>query len=410
MMNINRRVFLRGSALAMAGVGMAPVWLARAAAAGSGSSRRKVLVALFQRGAMDGLNAVVPFGDPRYYEMRPSIAVPAPGKEGGGLDLNGYFALHPSLAPLHSLWKRNQLAVIHATGSPDPTRSHFDAQDYMESGTPGRKSTRDGWLNRALPSDSAARATPLRAISIGPRLARTIRGANSAVAINDIHDFRLREAKSKDALESMYAGTRDTELLTPGRDAFEAMKLIEAIDRSPYTPAAGASYPGSNFGRSLKQIARLIKADAGVEVAFAELGGWDTHTAESQRLPGLLADLAGSIGAFCDDLGDRFEDVVLVTMSEFGRTARENGNGGTDHGHANAMFVASGSAALQGGKVHGKWPGLEREQLYEARDLAVTTDFRSVLGELVSAQLGAADLDRVFPGASAAPTRLGLLA
>lgn len=407
-MTINRRIFLRASAFAMAGVGLAPAWLARAASSGSGS-RRKVLVALFQRGAMDGLNAVIPFSDKRYYEMRPTIAMPAPGKEGGALDLNGSFALHPSLAPLHSLWKRNQLAVIHAAGSPDPTRSHFDAQDYMESGTPGRKSTRDGWLNRALPADATAQANPLRAISMGPRLARTVRGANSAIAINSIHDFKLREAQSKDALESMYAGTRDAGLVTPGRDAFEAMKLVKAIDRAPYSPAAGASYPGSNLGRSLQQIARLIKADVGVEVAFAEQGGWDTHTAESQRLPGLLADLAGSIGAFCTDLGDRFEDVMLVTMSEFGRTARENGNGGTDHGHANAMFVASGSASLKGGLVHGKWPGLEQEQLYEERDLAVTTDFRSVLGELVSTHLGVADLDRVFPGAAGARARVGLL-
>ena len=404
---MDRRFFLRDSALAMAGVGLvAPAWLARAATVAGAAGKRKVLVALFQRGAMDGLNAVIPFTDKRYQELRPSIAVSAPGQDGGALDLDGSFALHPALAPLHRLWKRRQLAVIHAAGSPDPTRSHFDAQDYMESGTPGLKSTRDGWLNRAL--GPAPAATPLRAVSMGSRLARTMRGSNSAVAINQIRDFKLRGgAESKDALEAMYAGTRDADLAAPGRDTFEAMKLIESIDRSPYSPAAGAVYPASPFGRSLQQIARLIKADAGVEVAFADIGGWDTHTNESPRLAGLLADFAGSIGAFCTDLEDRFEDVMLVTMSEFGRTARENGNGGTDHGHANAMFVAGGSPALQGGKVHGKWPGLEPEQLYESRDLAVTTDFRSVLGDLVSAHLGVADVGRVFPGAAA--PRLGLL-
>lgn len=409
MMTTRRRFFLRDSVLAMAGVGLMPAWLARAAGE-PGTRRRKVLVALFQRGAMDGLNAVIPFSDKRYYELRPSIAIPAPGREGGAIDLDGRFALHPSLASLHALWKRKQLAIVHAAGSPDPTRSHFDAQDYMESGTPGRKSTRDGWLNRSLPPSTAA--TPLRAICLGPRLARTVRGAHSAVALNSIGGFKLRDKQSRDALESMYAATPDADLAAPGRDTFEALKLIEAIERQPYSPAGGALYPTSKFGSSLQQIARLIKADAGVEVAFADIGGWDTHAGESQRLPGLLQDFAGSIGAFAADLGDRFEDVILVTMSEFGRTAKENGNGGTDHGHANVMLVAGGSPALQGGKLYGPWPGLAPEQLFEERDLAVTTDFRSVLGELVQGHLGMNEVARVFPGAPSAVlfTRPGLLA
>ena len=385
-MTINRRVFL-GAGLA------APAWLSRAAESGAGP-RNKVLVAVFQRGAMDGLNAVIPFRDKHYYELRPSIAVTAP------LDLDGAFALHPSLAPLKPLWDRKQLAIVHAVGSPDATRSHFDAQDYMESGTPGRKATRDGWLNRSLPP--AAAATPLRAVSMGPRLPRAMRGGNSAVAIADLHDFKLRDQESAGALESMYAGTRE------GRDTFEAMKLIASVERQAYTPAV--EYPRSAFGQSLQQIARLIKANVGVEVAFADIGGWDTHANESPRLASLLSDFGRSIAAFCADLGDRFEDVALVTMSEFGRTARENGSGGTDHGHANVMLVASGGAALAGGKVHGQWPGLEREQLYEGRDLAVTTDFRSVLGELVSSQRGVTDLERLFPGASEAlAKRVGLI-
>jgi uncharacterized protein (DUF1501 family) len=382
---LSRRVFLSGAAAA------APLWLQRAAGAAAG--RRKILVAVFQRGAMDGLNAVIPYTDPLYYKARPSIAIP----KADVLDLgDGRFGLHPALAPLHALWKQKQLAIVHAAGSPDLTRSHFDAQDYMESGTPGVKSTRDGWLNRALPPAEAK--TPLRAVSMGPRLARTLRGANSAVAIASIRDFKVRDRGAKDELESMYSGTQDATLATPGRDTFEAVKLIEKLDRQPYSPAAGAKYPASSFAASLQQIARLVKADVGLEVAFADIGGWDTHNAESTRLPALLTDFAGSLGAFATDLGDRFEDVTVVTMSEFGRTVRENGSGGTDHGHANAMFVLSGSAALQGGKVHGRWPGLAPEQLHEGRDLAVATDFRAVLGEVVSRQLGVADVARVFPG------------
>ncbi|MBM3795103.1 MAG: DUF1501 domain-containing protein [Acidobacteria bacterium] len=393
---LSRRVFLSGAAC------VAPLWLQRAAAA---SSRRKILVAVFQRGAMDGLNAVIPHTDEVYYKARPSIAIP----KSDVLDLgDGRFGLHPALAPLHALWNRKQLAIVHAAGSHDLTRSHFDAQDYMESGTPGLKSTRDGWLNRALPPMPDAK-TPLRAVSIGPRLARTLRGANSAVAINSIRDFKVRDRGSKDELESMYSGTADATLAAPGRDTFEAVKLVEKIDKQPYTPAAGAKYPvGSSFGASLQQIARLVKADVGLEVAFADIGGWDTHNNESARLQGLLTDFAGSLGAFAADLGDRFEDVTVVTMSEFGRTVRENGSGGTDHGHANAMFVLSGSAALSGGKVHGRWPGLAPELLHEGRDLAVATDFRAVLGEVVSRQLGVKDVARVFPGGPAAVVAKGV--
>lgn len=378
---LSRRLFL----------GLAPAWLARAANSAENTGRRKVLVALFQRGAMDGLNAVIPFRDPHYRALRPSLAVASP------LDLDGTFGLHPSLDALKPLWDRKQLAIVHAVGSPDPTRSHFDAQDYMESGTPGRKATRDGWLNRALPAEVAP--APLRAVSMGPRLPRSLRGANSAVAIAKLGDFTLRDKDSMGTLESMYSNLRE------GRDTFEAMKLVESVERAPYTPSA--EYPRSPFGRNLEQLARLIKANVGVEAAFADIGGWDTHTNESQRLPGLLSDFARTIAAFTTDLGDRFEDVLLVTMSEFGRTARENGNGGTDHGHANVMFIAGGTSALRGGQVHGAWPGLAPEQLYEGRDLAVTTDFRTVLGELAGKHLGVPDVSRIFPEGAGSP--LGLV-
>ena len=385
-----RRYFLRCSALAMAGLGAAPSWLLRAAA--QDGRKRKILVAIFQRGAADGLNVVVPFFEKLYYEMRPTIAVPQPGKNNGGIDLDGRFALHPSLQPLKPLWDSGELAIIHATGSPDPTRSHFDAQDFMESGTPGRTSE-DGWLNRALgPVEPGV--SPLRAIAIGAQLPRTLRGSRRAVAVNNLQQFETQNKDVASILETMYATTADPRLMASGKETFDAAKMIESINRNPYTPANGAQYAGG-FGNALQQVARLIKADVGVEAAFAEIGGWDHHVNESPQLTNLLREFGASLVAFARDMGDRMEDIVLVTMSEFGRTAREDGSGGTDHGHGNVMMALGGP--VRGGKVYGRWPGLEPEQLYEQRDLAVTTDFRDVLGEFVSRHLGRSS-DQVFPG------------
>ena len=385
-----RRYFLRCSALAMAGLGAAPSWLLRAAA--QDGRKRKILVAIFQRGAADGLNVVVPFFEKLYYEMRPTIAVPQPGKNNGGIDLDGRFALHPSLQPLKPLWDSGELAIIHATGSPDPTRSHFDAQDFMESGTPGRTSE-DGWLNRALgPVEPGV--SPLRAIAIGAQLPRTLRGSRRAVAVNNLQQFETQNKDVASILETMYATTADPRLMASGKETFDAAKMIESINRNPYTPANGAQYAGG-FGNALQQVARLIKADVGVEAAFAEIGGWDHHVNESPQLTNLLREFGASLAAFARDMGDRMEDIVLVTMSEFGRTAREDGSGGTDHGHGNVMMALGGP--VRGGKVYGRWPGLEPEQLYEQRDLAVTTDFRDVLGEFVSRHLGRSS-DQVFPG------------
>ena len=392
---LTRRIFLRGSAIAMAGAGSVPFWLGRAAA--GVSARRKILVAIFQRGAADGLNVVVPFADKRYYELRPTIGIPAPGgsANGGGqpaIDLDGRFGLNPVLQPLKALWDKQMLAVVEATGSPDPSRSHFDAQDYMESGTPGMK--RDGWLNRALPPERTS--SPLRAISMSANLPRTMQGDTPAIAINDVGQFKAG-GESASIIERMYAASPDRQLAGAGKDAFAAMKMIESLNKTQYTPAGGAQYaPGGELGRSLRQIAQLIKADAGVEAAFAEVGGWDHHQNEPQLLSNVLRQFGAALAAFATDMGDRMEDVVLVTMSEFGRTAAENGNSGTDHGHGDVMFVLGGP--VRGGKVYGKWPGLEREQLYEGRDLAVTTDFRQVLGELVSSHLGTTNLAQVFPG------------
>jgi len=376
----------------MAGAGALPFWLARAATAAEG--KRKILVAIFQRGAADGLNVVVPFADKRYYELRPTIGIPAPGPQNGVIDLDGHFGLNPALQPLKALWDKQQLAIVEATGSPDPSRSHFDAQDYMESGTPGVKS--DGWLNRAL-TPGGPDTSPVRAIAMGAQLPRTLRGVHSAIAVANIQQLRLGDQNGASALESMYANTADAKMGHAGKDAFSAMKMIQSLTQGNYTPAGGAQYgQGGELGRSLQQVARLIKADVGVEAAFAEVGGWDHHGNEPPQLTNLLRQFGSALAAFALDMGDRMEDIVLVTMSEFGRTAEENGNSGTDHGHGDLMMVLGGP--VRGGKVYGRWPGLEKEQLYEGRDLAVTTDFRDVLGELISGHLGQQNLGQVFPG------------
>jgi uncharacterized protein (DUF1501 family) len=404
-----RRFFLRNSALAMVGAGTAPLWLERALyAADAPSPRKKILVAIFQRGAADGLNIVVPHAEKRYYEMRPTIAVPRPTaaadrREDAAIDLNGFFGLHPALAPLKPIWDDGHLAIVHAAGSPDPTRSHFDAQDFMESATPGLKATADGWMNRALPrTDPTAQISPVRAVAMGAVLPRAMRGSNPAVAVQNLSDFQVRNAQAAGAFQALYADTQDAMLHAAGRETFEAVSLLQSIQKQRYEPAAGANYPKGRFGECLRQIAQLIKADVGVEMAFADVGGWDHHVnevgarASEGQLAARLADFGQSLAAFWVDLGDWRQDVAVVTMSEFGRTARENGDRGTDHGHANCMFVMGGG--VRGGQVYGKWPGLEQEQLYEARDLALTTDFRDVLGELVKGQLGNRDLSQVFPG------------
>jgi uncharacterized protein (DUF1501 family) len=405
----SRRLFLKSSALAMFGVGSAPGWLARAVYAKEASPRgKKVLIAIFQRGAVDGLNMVVPHAEPAYYALRPNIAIPRPdGTDKSAIDLDGRFGLHPSLRGLKRLWEERQLAIVEAVGSPDPTRSHFDAQDYMESGTPGFKATPDGWLNRALQREP--HPAPLRAISLSPDVPRSLRGRNEVIAIGNINDFQLRDAQAAAAFESMYGGTADQILNGTARETFEAIRIMRSIQKSPYSPANGARYPNGRLGQSLQQIARLIKADVGLEVAFADVGGWDTHVNETGAQPhigqlaNLLSDFGDALGAFSQDMGDGMADITLVTMSEFGRTVKENGDRGTDHGHANVMFVLGG--AVRGGQVYGDWPGLEREQLYEGRDLNLTTDFRAVLAEVVSKQMGNREITSVFPGFSGMRSR-----
>jgi uncharacterized protein (DUF1501 family) len=398
---ISRRIFLKNGGLALVSLGFAPEFLARTAAASE--ARRKVLIAIFQRGAVDGLNMIVPFGESSYYAARPSIAVARPGSSpDAAVDLDGFFGLHPRLAPLKPLYDAQQLAVVHACGSPDGTRSHFDAQDYMESGTPGVKSTNDGWLNRYLHAREHERATPFRAVAVAPQLPRALQGLAPALAMGQIDRFGIRagdDGMAQASFETEYAAAASTLLRDTGREAFNAIKMLKDADPSRYAPAHGAEYPRSAFGEALKQIAQLVKADVGLEVAYAESGNWDHHANEGAA-NGILAtrldDLGRGIAALHRDLGDRMQDVVVLTMSEFGRAVTENGSRGTDHGHGNAMMILGGG--VRGGKVYGRWPGLEREQRYEGRDLEVTTDFRAVFSEVVRGHLGMNEPSALFPG------------
>jgi uncharacterized protein (DUF1501 family) len=408
-MSITRRIFVRNGALAVVGTAALPGFLTRAAfGAADPGARNKRLVVIFQRGAADGLNIVVPHGEAAYYSMRPTIHIPKKSV----LDLDGFFGLHPAMSAFAPLWKQKHIAIVHASGSPDPTRSHFDAQDFMESGTPGVKATDDGWLNRCLhelPAKSEAGvavpdSSTFRAIALGPSLPRILSGKEPAVALNNLNDFSVGGKNPKavpisNTFEAMYANSVDAVMHGTGQETFDAVKMLRAADPSKYTAAPGANYPKGRFGDSLRQLAQLIKANVGVQVAFADIGGWDHHVNEGNtqgQIANVLGDFSQSIAAFWNDLGDLGEDTVVVTMSEFGRTARENGNRGTDHGHANVMFVLGGP--VRGGRVYGRWPGLDQSQLYEGRDLAVTTDFRLVLSEAVSQYLGNRDLKNVFPG------------
>ncbi len=416
-LNDSRRVFLKSSALAGIVFGAAPRSLMRAVYASGSGTKRKTMVVIFQRGACDGLNTVIPYADPGYAKARPSIAIPAPsgGREGAALDLDGRFGLHPALDALLPLYKEGQLGIVQAIGSPDLTRSHFDAQDFMESGTPGQKSTADGWMNRC--SGSLGRTdSKFRAVALTQTLPRVLRGGSPAVALARIDDFRVREDiemseeadpkssarkpgdASSTAFEKLYADAANDLLGNAGRETFEAIEALKVADPAKYQPREGVSYPRGRLGDSMRQMAQLIKADLGVELAFVDVGGWDHHTAEGSstgQLANLLRQLGGSMAAFHRDLGDRMNDVVVMTMTEFGRTVRENGNRGTDHGHGGVSFVLGGP--VLGGRVFGKFPRLSEENLFEGRDLPVTTDFRDLVGEILVRHMGVSDLAKVFP-------------
>jgi uncharacterized protein (DUF1501 family) len=425
---LNRRMVLKTTGMALVAEGLLPrvfVRMAAAATAPTAPSRR-VLVAIFQRGAVDGLNVLVPYGERVYYDARPSIAVPPPdgslassaAASTAALDLDGFFGLHPSLAPVLPYFRDGSAAFVHAVGSPDATRSHFDAQDFMESGTPGVKSTQDGFLSRAVENRrSAEKPSPLRAVALSPGMPRILAGSAGAVSMTNVGEFGIRAGSStasavaSDSFESMYAEAVAGTLGGAARESFEAVRILKSADPSKIAAENGAEYPRSPFGNSLKQIAQLIKANVGLEVAFTDVGGWDTHAGEGGaqgQLANRLRDYGQAIAAFAKDLGSRMADVTLVTMSEFGRTVKENGNRGTDHGHANFMMLLGGG--VKGRRVYGKWPGLDSSHLYENRDLAVTTDFRDVFGEILERRMNVRNLAAVFPGyAFEASRRLGVV-
>jgi len=405
---VTRRGFMRGGALALVGTSVIPSFLTRSiyAEMTTAAANKKKLVVIFQRGACDGLNVVVPHAEKNYYSMRPSIAI----KQNEVIDLNGFFGLHPQMAAFKPLYDQGHLAIIHAAGSNDPSRSHFDAQDYMESGTPGVKVTPDGWLNRALQAETLAdKPSAFRAVALGTQVPRTLQGKIPAIAVANLNDFSVagkgpQTSPISNAFQAMYDESSDSVLHGTGEETFEAVKMLKAANPAHYQPAAGIVYPNTAFGNSLKQVAQLLKANLGVEAAFSDIGGWDTHQnqgAATGQLANRLKEFSDTIAAFWNDMGADSENITLVTMSEFGRTARQNGTGGTDHGHANVMFVLGGS--VRGGKVYGKWPGLSNEQLNEGRDLKVTTDFRNVLGEAAYRTLGSRNMDLVFPGAQVDP-------
>jgi len=375
------------------------------------------------RGAADGLSIVVPHGDSELYNLRPNIAIPR--KE--VVDLDGFFGLHPSLSPLAQIYKDGHLAAVHACGSPSSSRSHFDAMDYMESGSPDNKNVRDGWLARAAllcPQDRKAQKSPFNLVALGGGLPRSLQGEAGALAIPDLRTFGIvdsrgrvsqtQTAKTMEAMangpksgptgfEALYDEAVGDVLHGPGKESFEAIKMMRKIQPGNYTPDRNAKYPTGKLGDSLRQIAQLVKSDVGLEIAFADVGGWDTHANQAQpndptqgNLSNRLKEVGQALSALYTDLGDKMNDVVILTMSEFGRTARQNGTGGTDHGHATCFFVLGGS--VKGGKVYGDWPGLAPEKLNENRDLALTTDFRSVFGEVALKHLGVSSLEKLFPG------------
>ncbi|MBI4010711.1 MAG: DUF1501 domain-containing protein [Candidatus Rokubacteria bacterium] len=401
---MTRRAFAKQGAVALVAFGLAPRFLLRTARAAPGEKRGRVLVAIFQRGAADGLNIVVPHRDPDYARARPRIAIPEPsrGGEDRALDLDGFFGLHPSLAPLRPLWERRELACVHAVGSPDATRSHFDAQDFMETGTPGVRSTPDGWLNRCLQHGPApAEASVFRGVALAPILPRSLHGAVTALALPSLEAFDLggSSPEVRQGFESLYRQAVQDFLGGTGQAAFDAVKRLRAARPTARLPEHGAVYPKGRLGDVLRQTAQLVKADVGLEVAVLEVGGWDHHVAEGGargQLANRLEELGQGLAAFWQDLGERRAEVVVLTMTEFGRTVRENGNAGTDHGHATVMFVLGGR--VRGGRVYGRWPGLAPEQLFEGRDLALTTDFRDLFAEVAVRHLGVPWTAPLFPG------------
>ena len=422
-MSINRRLFLKRGGIALAAWGGGAIWnpgfLARAVLAAEAASpgRKKVLVCVFQRGAADGLSMVVPHADPFYFQHRQEIAIPRPSRgsaDGAAIDLDGFFALHPAMDAFLPLYRSGHLAIIHACGSPNSSRSHFDMQDFMESAVADDKGVSDGWINRMLAQrkPTSGKPSPFRAVAMSSVLPRTLQGEADALALRDLNTFGLQggtgPANAAAGFEGMYDGAIGDVLHGAGRESFDAISMLKKADPGKYQPAKSAEYPPGDFGRVMTQVAQLIKADVGLEAAFVEIDGWDTHVNQGGsggQLAGRLHDFSRGIAAFDHDLGDRMADVLLLTMTEFGRAARQNGNRGTDHGHASCFFALGGN--VRGGKVLGDWPGLAPEQLFEERDLAVTTDFRAVFAEACVRHVGVPTeaMGKVLPGYSVDPVK-----
>jgi uncharacterized protein (DUF1501 family) len=413
-MAVTRRLFLKSTGVGLVSFAAAPSFLKRTAFAQTpqrGGKDHPIIIAIFQRGAADGLSMIVPFGDRGYYGVRPNISIPEPkgANTEGVIDLDGFFGLHPGLSAFKPIYDSGHLAMVHAVGSPDNTRSHFDAQDYMESATPGNKGTQDGWLNRYLRARAEPKATAFRAVAFSSNLPRTLLGPSPAIAMTNIGDFGVRAGQGNgqvaQGFEALYSDGYADLLHGTGKETFEAVKMLKKANPQQYKAENGANYPRSPFGQSLFQIGQMIKADIGLEVAFTDVGGWDTHANQGSsrgQLANRLQDFSQSIAALYTDMGDRMRNIVILTMTEFGRTMKQNGSGGTDHGHASCLFIAGGP--VKGGRVYGKWPGLAPEQLYEGRDLALTTDFRNVFAEVAVRHMGASNPGAIFPGFQVSPS------
>ncbi|MEE3325806.1 MAG: DUF1501 domain-containing protein [Myxococcota bacterium] len=401
-MNISRRDLLRSSAIAMAGLATSPQWL-RVGGHAQAAEPESVLVTLFLRGAADGLSLAVPHGDPDYYTLRPHIQVP-PGTE---VDLDGFYGLHPHLAPLLPIYSSGHMAISHAFGSPHPSRSHFEAQDFMERAAPGRNDIQDGWLNRTLSGLGGAQT--YTGISVGGALPPSLHGSEDVISMGGLDTFTLtqdREGTRRAAIEQIYAQVPDTLL------GDQLAHTFDAVDGLQNLPAPTIDYPATKLGARLRDASRIIRGRVGTRILSLDLDGWDHHSGAVAGMDKMAPELAQALAAFWTDLGTDQQRVICLVMTEFGRTAAENGSLGSDHGHGSAMFALGGP--IQGGQVitsNGGWPGLGPAQLYQGRDLAVTTDFRDVFAEIADKHLGLQDLTPLFPDFAADPAHYpGLLA
>lgn len=403
---LSRRLLLQSGGMALFGVGAGAGFLDRIAHAANPAQQDRVLVVVFLRGAMDGLMAVQPLDDQLLRAARPALALRASGGVKPLLDLGNGFGLHPGFESMLPLWQAGQLAVVHGCGSPNPTRSHFDAQDYMETAVPWRKGD-DGWLNR-LSRAGGFQDSLFAAVAVAGRAPRSLQGPAQSLVIQDLERFRLgHSAGDGKALEALYRESDDGLFRSRGRDLFDGLRLLQAEEVAAYRAEAGRSYPRSQLGQSLMQIAFLLRKGVGLRVGFAESTGWDTHVRQGReegQFAQRAADLATSLAAFWTDLGDLRERVTVLTMTEFGRTVAENGNGGTDHGHGSCLFALG--TTVHGGRMHGTLPELAVENLFAGRDLPVTTDFRAVLADVADKVFDVRDDAFLFPGWEGTPSSL----